>query len=47
MKSKLDTQISSDHEGKKPFKCEICDYSFSRKSAMKTHVASVHIEKKL
>ena len=34
------------HEEKKPFKCDICDYSFSRKSTLKTHVASVHKGKK-
>ena len=34
------------HEGKKPFRCDICDYSCSQKSNMKTHVASVHEEKK-
>ena len=34
------------HEGKKPFKCDICDYSCSLKSTMKTHVESVHEKKK-
>ena len=29
-------------EEKKPLKCDICDYSFSRKDHMKKHVASVH-----
>ena len=31
---------------KKPFKCDICDYSFSLKSGMILHVASVHEENK-
>ena len=31
---------------KKPSKCDICDYSCSRKDQMKRHVASVHEEKK-
>ena len=30
------------HEGKKPFKCDICVYSSSKKSHMNRHVASVH-----
>ena len=34
--------VASVHEGKKQFKCDICDYSCSRKGDMKTHVASVH-----
>ena len=34
------------HEGKKPFRCDICDYSCSQKGNMKTHVASVHVVKK-
>ena len=34
--------VFSVHEGKKQFKCEICDYSSSRKGNLKLHVASVH-----
>ena len=34
------------HEGKKPFKCDICDYSSSQKSDLKKHFESVHEEKK-
>ena len=34
--------VSSVHERKKTFKCDICDYSFSQKSHLKIHVASVH-----
>ena len=30
------------HDKKKPFKCEICDYSCYQKSKMKKHVESVH-----
>ena len=32
--------VLSVHEGKKPFKCDICDYSCSQKGHMKTHVAT-------
>ena len=39
-------QHSAIHEGKKPFKCDICDYRCSRKGNMKTHVALVHEGKK-
>ena len=38
--------VASVHESKKPFECDICDYSFSQKNNMKTHVASVHEENK-
>ena len=34
------------HEGKKPFKCDICDYCSSRKSHMNRHIESVHEGKK-
>ena len=47
LKEKLgETRSKSVHEKKKPFKCEICGYSFSRKSNMTQHVLSVHEEKK-
>ena len=34
-------------DGKKPFKCDICDYSCSENADMKRHFASVHKGKKL
>ena len=34
------------HEKKKPFKCDICDYSCSQKGNMKKHAESVHERKK-
>jgi uncharacterized Zn-finger protein len=34
------------HEGKKPFKCTLCDTSFTKKALMVTHIASIHEGKK-
>ena len=34
------------HEQKKPFNCEICDYSCTQKDEMTQHVSSVHKKKK-
>ena len=42
----MNKHVASGYEGKKPFKCDICDYSFSQKGNMKSHVASVHEGKK-
>ena len=41
----MKTHVKSVHEGKKPFKCDICDYNFSQKGDMKRHVESVHERK--
>ena len=38
-KFSLKDHISSLHEGKKPFKCDICGSSFSRKHYLKVHIA--------
>jgi len=35
-------KVTSVHEGKKPFKCEICDVQFGVKHGLNEHVASVH-----
>ena len=33
---------ASVHEGKKPFKCNICDVEFAQKSKLNIHIISVH-----
>ena len=38
--------IVSVHEGNKPFKCEFCEISFSRRPEMRRHVATIHDGKK-
>ena len=38
--------IKSVQENKKPFKCKICDHSFSQKVQLKRHVVSVHGKKR-
>ena len=44
MKYDLNLHIASVHEGKKPFKCEICDDQFKLKHELNEHIASVHEE---
>ena len=46
MKSKLKTQISSDHEGQKVFRCEICGKIFTNKTRLAKHISGVHEGKK-
>ena len=42
-KQALKKHIFKKHEeGKKPFKCDICDQSFSQKGNLSKHTASVH-----
>ena len=38
--------MSSIHENRKAFKCEICDYSCFLKGNMKRHMVTIHEEKK-
>ena len=41
-KGDLNKHVASVHKGKKPFKCDICDYSCSQKQQMKQHVEKKH-----
>ena len=46
-KSKLNRHVVSVHEKvKKPFKCDICDHTYSFKSYLTFHVSSVYEKKK-
>ena len=36
------THVAVIHEGKKPFKCDICIDNFGEKSTLKKHVTTVH-----
>ena len=45
-KGDLNKHVASVHKGKKPFKCDICDYRSSEKGHIKIHVATVHGGKK-
>ena len=38
----LKRHIASVHEGKKPFKCSVCDYKCSEGGQLKRHISSVH-----
>ena len=38
----MNKHVASVHERKKPFKCEICDYSCAQKRSLNIHVAAVH-----
>ena len=35
-------KIAPVHEGKKPFKCDFCDYNSSQHSNLNRHIASIH-----
>ena len=37
--------IQAVHEGQKPFKCSICNSSYTRKIALKKHIKAVHENK--
>ena len=47
LKNTFFKHITSVYEGKKPFKNDFCDYSFSTNCNMKRYVASVHEKKAL
>ena len=38
----MKTHVESVHEGKKPFKCDICGSYFAHKGTLKIHVDGVH-----
>ena len=42
----MKAHIESVHEGKKKFKCQICDYSCHTKCNMNRHISIVHEENK-
>jgi uncharacterized Zn-finger protein len=45
-KDNMKKHVASVHEGKKPFRCDICEYRSSEKSNMNRHIKSVHEGKK-
>ena len=45
-KGNLKRHVASVHEGKKPFKCKVCDYKSSRQGNLNQNIISVHDEKK-
>ena len=42
MESKLKTIISSDHERKKVFRCELCGIIFNNETNLTQHIGGVH-----
>jgi uncharacterized UBP type Zn finger protein len=46
VKISLKVHIESVDEGKKPFKCYLCDSAFSFRDSLNMHIASVHEKKK-
>ena len=38
----MNEHIITIHEGKKPHKCLICDYSASQKAHLKSHIKWIH-----
>ena len=45
-KNSLSYHIQAVHEGKKPFKCGICNAAFTSKQGKIGHIAAVHEGKK-
>ena len=43
---KIKRHTATVHEGKKPFKCESCDNSYTSKKALTYHIESSHERKK-
>ena len=42
----MNNDVATVHEGKKQFKCDICNTKFGIKSDLNRHVATVHEGKK-
>ena len=42
----MQTHFAAVHEGKKPFKCDLCEKTYTQKSHLNTHIRAVHGEKK-
>ena len=40
-KDRMDTQVSSDHVGKKTFRCEICEKSFANVTKLNEHISAL------
>ena len=45
LKSYIKKHVTTIYEGKKSFKCDICEFTCNYKSSMKRHVASRHKQK--
>ena len=43
---KVSMNTASGHEGKKQFKCDMCDAKFGQSGTLKNHFASIHEGKK-
>ena len=41
-KSDMKKHVDAVHKNKKPYKCEMCDYSCCHKTSLKMHIDSVH-----
>ena len=37
------SHVLSVHEGKKPYKCEVCDSSYSQPNTLRRHIDAVHV----
>ena len=44
LKGSLEKHMATDHEGEKPFKCNLCDYISAFNSNLKNHYVKNHAE---
>ena len=42
----MNGHITTIHEGRKPFKCDICNAEFTSRQDMKGHITTIHEGKK-